>query len=450
MGKSEGMGCVRVLTALAALLAGCSGAKLDSAWVRANSTGWSDPESTQLEPRVAERVDAMIGDARIVYLGEPDHYIHEKYPYRLALLRHLFARGFRHVGMEMGTSDAARIDRFLELGDPASLERVVLHGYSGATPQERRELERFQPRTESDREATTAFAAEEKRFAHAMRELSESRAPGTERLHFFGFDTEGILGGGYQDLRDTLAPHADRAEAQGLLARLALVEGESLGDEALRVFKLAEEVREDPAPYRAAFGEAVATRLLEQLDALSESFVFQLGRLQSRTLADRHRFYARREEFMHKTLDRWLEAHPGEKLILLGHNTHLSRDSSTLRAGPSDGEHEPMWRSIGTHVVEPRPQEVFVFWLLAPEGEHLMPDGRQPVTRRVPLREGSVEAALAPHGDAFLLDLRQRPPGTLLDEVTDYGNPSSYAHGPVGRNADAVVFFRKISPPRKD
>jgi hypothetical protein len=43
-----------------------------------------------------------------------------------------------------------------------------------------------------------------------------------------------------------------------------------------------------------------------------------------------------------------------------------------------------------------------VFWLLAPEGEHFMPDGQQPVTRRVPLREGSVEAALAPHGGAFL------------------------------------------------
>ena len=68
----------------------------------------------------------------------------------------------------------------------------------------------------------------------------------------------------------------------------------------------------------------------------------------------------------------------------------------------------------------------------------------------MPLREGSVEAALAPHVDAFLLDLRQRPPGTLFDEVTDYGNPSAYGHGPVGRNTDAVVFFRKVSPPRED
>ncbi len=221
MGKSEGRGCVRVLTALAVLLAGCSGAKLDSAWVRANSTGWPDPESTQLEPRVAERVDAMIGDARIVYLGEPDHY-------------------------------------------PRSLAR--------GTPRR------------------------------------EAHPPGSQH--------------------------------------------------------------------------APVSRLLD---------------------AECRRFGRR------------------------------ARADVALHRHPCRGATPPG----GLRVLAP-----------GPRGS--APHARRPAACHPPrAATRGQRRALAPHGDAFLLDLRQRPPGTLLDEVTDYGNPSSYAHGPVGRNTDAVVFFRKISPPRK-
>ncbi|EYF07093.1 erythromycin esterase family protein [Chondromyces apiculatus] len=463
------------VASLASLLLGCAGTQLDPAWVTANRTVWRDPEAETLDPAVATAIDHLVAGKRIVFLGEPDHYIHEKYPYRLAILRRLSRHGFHHLGMEIGTSDGARIDRYLDSGDEQALARVALFGYAGKSPEERRELERFQPRVESDRAALRAFAAEERRFFRALRALrtpsapDASNAPGAPNapdtpgapgapgptdveeggFRFFGYDTDAIAGSAYQDLRDTLAPVAGTPEATAAAARLALVRGEDLSQETLRVVTFSDEVSADPSPYVTAFGSERASTFQDQLHALSESLLFMVGRLQDpRPLAQR-RFYERRETFMHRRLDRWLAAHPRDKLVLLGHNTHLSRASTTLSVGPSDGEHMPMWRSIGTHVTEPRPTEVLALWLLAPEGTHFMPDGKQPVVRDVPLRRNSLEAALAPFGDAFLLDLRRRPPGTPFDEVHDHGNPSSYGHGPVGRNADALVFFRRVSPPRE-
>ncbi|WP_218920243.1 erythromycin esterase family protein [Chondromyces crocatus] len=436
---------------LGGLPLGCAGVSLDRAWVERTQLAWGSPESTVLGADVEAKLDAMLEGKRIVFLGEPDHYIHEKYPYRLAMLRHLVKRGFLHVGMEIGTSEGRRIDRFFETGDPRALDRVVLWGYAGDSPEERRELERFLPRAAPDQEAARAFVAEERRFFIALRALVDARA-GAEgagpRLHFFGFDTDTPPGGAYQDLRETLKEVADTPEGEEALHQLALVPGEDLSQEALRVFTLAEAVQAELPLYVSAFGQARATQFQEQVVALAESLVWVVAQIQAPTLAARRRFLDRRERFMHAQLDRWLAQHPKEKLVLLGHNAHLSRASEKLRMGLPDGEHAPMWRSVGTHVVGKRPADVLAVWLLGGEGRHFLPDGKHPVVREVPLRSGSVEAALAPFGDAFLLDLRERPPGTLLDAVVPFGHPGSHGHGPVGLNADALVFFRRVSPPR--
>ena len=49
-------------------------------------------------------LDRLLEGKRFVFLGEPDHFIVEKYPFRLTLTRFLFARGWRHASMETGRS----------------------------------------------------------------------------------------------------------------------------------------------------------------------------------------------------------------------------------------------------------------------------------------------------------------------------------------------------------
>lgn len=78
------------------------------------------------DPRGRALMDT-IAAKRVVFLGEPDHYIHEKYAMRLAFLRRLFARGWRRIGMEMGYSDGAHIDAYLESGDERELDRVGIY-----------------------------------------------------------------------------------------------------------------------------------------------------------------------------------------------------------------------------------------------------------------------------------------------------------------------------------
>ena len=82
-------------------------------------------------------LDEALEGKRIVYLGEPSHWIHEKYPYRLLMVRYLFSRGWRHLGEELSWSDGKRVDRYLETGDPAQLDRVTAYGYEGANRPDR-------------------------------------------------------------------------------------------------------------------------------------------------------------------------------------------------------------------------------------------------------------------------------------------------------------------------
>src|SRR6266852_625675 len=100
---------------------------------------WMSERAIRLElPLRSERnferlaaLDTAIAAKRIVYLGEPDHFIHEKYDYRVLMLRYLVSRGWNHVGEEMGVVDGYRINNFLETGDSSHLDRAPIYGYKG-------------------------------------------------------------------------------------------------------------------------------------------------------------------------------------------------------------------------------------------------------------------------------------------------------------------------------
>src|ERR1700722_15039415 len=100
---------------------------------------WASEHAIRLElPIRSERnfeplgaLDTAISTKRIVYLGEPDHFIHEKYDYRLLMLGYLVSRGWKHIGEEMGVVDGHRIYQFLASGDSDFLDRVPMYGYKG-------------------------------------------------------------------------------------------------------------------------------------------------------------------------------------------------------------------------------------------------------------------------------------------------------------------------------
>src|SRR5258708_3582178 len=114
--------------------------------------------------------DALVAGKRFAFIGEPDHFIHEKYAYRLAMLKYLAGRGFTHLGEELGASDAMRINRFIATGDESQLERVTIYGYSGTSRTDRDDTPTgILSASFGDAYPTALSPAEPKRFAHGLR-----------------------------------------------------------------------------------------------------------------------------------------------------------------------------------------------------------------------------------------------------------------------------------------
>ena len=101
------------------------------AWVKENAVQFDTLDWRKVDLSKLSVLDEAIKGKRIVYLGEPDHFIHEKNDYRLLFIRYLYEKGFRHIGMEMGVSDGLRMDQHLATGDVTHLDRVAIFGFHG-------------------------------------------------------------------------------------------------------------------------------------------------------------------------------------------------------------------------------------------------------------------------------------------------------------------------------
>ena len=144
-------------------------------------------------------LDKLLEGKRIVYLGEPDHYVREKYDFQLIFIRYLFERGWCHLGMEMGRADGQRIDRYLESGDMAWLNRVASYGYKGDERANRKDIPKDLTPKKSDRSFVTNIHEEQFWFQKQLRSLNEVLPPGKPRLRWFGFDADLRPGGAYVD-----------------------------------------------------------------------------------------------------------------------------------------------------------------------------------------------------------------------------------------------------------
>ena len=96
------------------------------AWVSEHAVRLDLPLHSDRNLERLAALDMPLASKRIVYLGEPDHFIHEKYDYRILMLRYLISRGWNHIGEEMGIVDGYRINNFLASGDSSHLDRVPI------------------------------------------------------------------------------------------------------------------------------------------------------------------------------------------------------------------------------------------------------------------------------------------------------------------------------------
>ncbi len=421
------------------------------AWARKRAVTFDSLEGAHTDIEKLSFLDELLEDKRIVYLGEEDHWIREKNSYRLLLLRYLFSRGWRRLGEELGWSDGMRINRYIETGERTHLNRVSTYGYRGTIREDRDDGPTGILKETSTKYPTEAFASTQIRLAEALRKLNVERPAGSTPLYFFGFDLDVLAGGGYEDLAGMLLPVIEAPAAAKLQALLARPSGESLEQEIARLERVLEEIDAGKEQLKELLGPDSLGLLRESAQTLRQSFDFIRMANPARTWEQLNRAMAAREEAMYRRVRFILsQMEPGEKLILMGHNRHLAKESDAIKnagGAPPGGKKVP---SLGTMLNRLLPGEVFSIWMLHDRGSSSQPLSWLSSEYSSP--PGSLNAMLAEVGPYFLLptvspDPRARLLGKPLQVNGIYNQVFRTA---VARQADAVFFVRRVNPLRVD
>ena len=404
-------------------------------------TGWPAVTPDELGP-VIDQLD----EKRFVFLGEPDHYIAEKYDYRLALIRALVGEGYRHIGMEMGFSDGVRIDRYLETGDERHLDRVATYGYRGDLRPDRRPVPKT-VRAVAEQPFYDAFVAAERDFLGQLREISASLEPDEERLHWFGWDIDAVYpDGGYADAREILDPHTGVPVVEDIVMGMALVPSETSTEEVARLERVLALIVDRDTETRNALGRDDAEMLRRIVQNLIDSLSFY-------GLAFREPFgqhwneaLQQREAALIDRLDTgWMaELDPSTKVILMGHNMHLGKDSSTLASGRAgSGETTGMWPTLGSAIADR--SSVYSVWMLYDHGTSVRALATE-ATFVVPSHPDRIEHLLAGIGEVLILPLLDADPrAAWLDQDRNFIQNGDYASGQIRRQADAIFFVEEVN-----
>ena len=393
-------------------------------------------------------LDKPLAGKRIVYLGEPNHWIHEKYPYRLLMVRYLFSRGWRHLGEELSWSDGRRVDRYLETGESAQLDRVTAYGYEGADRPDRDDKPTGLLKDGWTSFPTELFRAEQVRFAQSLRRMSESRPPGSERLHFFGFDADYVPGAGYEHVDELLYAAGDIPLVAEMRALLARVDGETMRQESVRLSAALEWLGENRDRVDRLIGIESCERLSYALLNMRDSLDYVAEANPATDWTTLRRAMAKREQIMHRHVTTVLSRlGPEEKVILMSHNQHLAKaddgiNAPEVGAGPGGG----IVPSVGCFLNRLFPGEVFSIWMLYDHGRDCQPYPRLSSKLRSP--PSSLNAVLAKLGAVFILPTHSSDPRSDLmsgeTEIVSMYNQVLRAR--LVNQCDAVFFIREVSP----
>jgi erythromycin esterase-like protein len=401
------------------------------------------------DPTVLTALDPLLDGKRIVYLGEANHFIHEKYAYRELFLRHLVARGFRFVGEELAWTDGVWIQRYLESGDEACLDRVAAYGYHGAPRNDRDDAPKGILGRLVEKQPEAALGFEQRRFDATLRAISEDLPVG-EKLHFFGFDVDYVPSAGYEVFEPWLdaAAGAEDGAVATLRQCVARVPGETKLEESERLESAVAEIDARREELVAALGGDRVRALRRSVRTTSVAHRYG-------ALADEAGDYpalgpamALREELMVEHVREVLSSlADGDRLVLMSHDHHLARDDDgILEPGGGVGPGGGRAPSVGCAIARAHPEDVFVVWMLEAEGRDASPlpgwDGRVRCPR------GSLNRWLAQVGDAFALPIRTDDPrARLLRRALPYTTMNgARMRAVLPDQADVLFFVRRVTP----
>lgn len=376
--------------------------------------------------------DKSLSEADVVVLGEFNHFVHEKADFRQFFSRYLLSRGLRTIAEELGWSDGVRVQRFLH-GDEQALSRLPSFGYMGHLREDRDDRPTGILRASFDAYPTALFVDEQSRF---YRTLRDSAPDG--RLNYFGFDIDGLPGGTYEDIEESLSNCRQSPAVSDFLSSLTRERGERPREEADRLIRsraLLENGAVDADPQTLAFVKA-------SLDALIDSLRYVAETYSANTYEALRPGMALREDAMKRRIeDIETVSGAGSQIALMGHALHLVKDDRKLASNPGAiGPGGGLTCSLGHHLAQVKRKRVFSVWFAYGAGEDSQPFPDLPREARYP--SSSINAVLASFGKPLILPTDD----PLLRQPVVLGHMyNSLVELPLADQADAIFFLPRVT-----
>lgn len=354
-------------------------------------------------------------------------------------------RGWRYIGEELGWSDGVRIDAYLETGQEEYLEQIASYGYQGALREDREDKPIGILKSQRNNYPVEEFKYEQLKLIKALRCISEECKASSDRIHYFGFDIDTLTGGGYEDIEELLNPFQDEHIVMDILSMIKRVSGETLEDEMKRLVNALDRIKMLENDYRKLFGNNLYFLFQEHVQTLYDSLRFnQLinPAIDYKTIgiamADREKVMQRHVKFL------LCHMKPNDKLVLMGHNRHLSKESGLIKkVGPASpgGYHG---QSLGTYINRLLPEQVFSIWQL--HGQGLGSQPYEDLKNEYTIIPGSLNSILSEVASNYLILTAEVP--LLKKEMDITGIYNAVFRTSIAKQADAIFFIREVSPLR--
>lgn len=373
--------------------------------------------------------------ADVVFLGEANHFVHEKTDFRLLFARHFVSRGWSGFMEEIGWSDGWRIGRYMVDGDPHWLARLSLFGHRGDS------------RTDRDDRPTGIFKASFDAYPHDLMRSEHERfyhglsAAGDGQLGYFGVDIDGDPGGAYADIDVLTSPWAASTEVAAWRAKLDRVPGESINQEIRRVHRA--------LPILPASMDTEARlAVIAAMHALTDSLEYVLRTYSASSYEATRPGMALREQAMKRRYAAARSTMGTSKPVLMGHALHLAKNDLLIdpiaAVGPGGGR----VTSLGHHIVQELGKKAFSVWMIYGGGEDSQPLIDQSRIADFPADTLNVRLAAFNEPTLFLLD---SVPAELLDAPVKIGQMyNSVFRTTLRRQVDALFYVPRVTPMKLD
>ena len=390
---------------------------------------WAQQEGARLSPAFdggtedlgpLRLLDEDISRADLVFLGELDHFIHEKSDARLLFCRYLIDRGWRSFAEELSWSDGLRVQHFLR--DQGDLDRLALFGWSGDLRKDRDDRPTGIFRPSFDLYPTDLMAAEQARFYSGLK-----AAAGEVPVAYHGFDIDAAPGGGYADILREMSTDA------GLFHRaLSRVPGETLGEEAGRL--------------AALVPSAPSLEIAASLRATAESLRYVEMTYSAETYEATAPGIAYREGCMKRRFDDIRSLTGNAPMVLMGHGLHLAKDDLLGRELAGVGPGGGIECSLGHHLVQDRHFKAVSIWFVHGAGEDSQPFPGLP--RRFDYPANTLNRRLAPLGAPTLIPITGAPSGLFDRPLGVGGMYNSVQQATLQGQVDAILYLPRVTPMR--